>query len=302
MVSQSITFQSDVNLVGTLHLPDGTGAHPALVVMHLASGGDRAHTFYQHLAEHLPAAGIAVFVFDRRGSGQSQGDFETADFEMLAADGVAAANVVAARPDIAPEKIGVYGISQGSWLAPIVAARRPATACIVAVSGSGVSPARQMDYTAERALRDKGFAESSIAHMLYLRQRVNDYYRGRVERVQVQRELDIARGESWFSLAYLDEELPLEVAQDKWFHEMDYDPLPIWREVTQPTLFIYPEDDRWIPSQESLAAYQSSVSGMADVTFAPIPNSDHLMGLESGTHVSSRYLALLIEWLNEHLG
>jgi len=37
------------------------------------------------LKSELPEHRIAVFIFDRRGSGASEGDFETADFEDLAA-------------------------------------------------------------------------------------------------------------------------------------------------------------------------------------------------------------------------
>lgn len=305
MCREHLSFFRNERLTGTLTLPDSPGPHPALIVMHSASGGRRDYPFYDHLVTELPPAGFAVFVFDRRGSGESGGDFETADFEALAADGVAAAEMLAGRPDIDPYRIGVYGVSQGAWLAPIVAARRPATACIVVVSGSGISPAQQMDYTAERALRDAGFGDAAVSRALALRGRVNDYYRSRLPRTTVQDELKAARREPWYSRAYLgDDDLVEDVTQDKWYYEMDYDPLDIWKEVTQPTLFIFPDDDRWVPVATSMAAYRSATATLSNVTFTLIPESDHLMGLEneSDPRISPAYLATLRDWLKAVLG
>lgn len=305
MRAEPIHFHHDVPLTGTLYLPEGDGPHPALVVLHSASGGERSYPFYHHLSVHLPAAGIALLLYDRRGAGESGGHFATADFEALAADGVAAAEALAARPDIDPARISVYGISQGGWLAPIVAARRPETACVVVASGSGVSPARQMDYATARTVREMGYGEAAVARLLYLRGRVNRYYRGELARDEVQAELDVARAEPWYSHGYLigPKGLPEDVELSKWHHEMDYDPLSVWREVRQPVLFIYPEDDRWIPVAESVAAFRGATAHLNDATFAQIPNSDHLMGMENEAdpRISAEYLTVLVNWLQAHL-
>jgi pimeloyl-ACP methyl ester carboxylesterase len=306
MRDEALNVQRDVRLAGTLHLPAGAGPHPALVVLHLASGGERSHPFYQHLTTRLPAAGIAVALYDRRGAGKSGGNFDTADFETLAADGVAVADALAARPDIDARRIGVYGISQGSWLAPIVAARRPATACLVVVSGSGVSPARQMDYATARELRSRGFGEAAAARLLHLRCRVNEYYRGRLLRAVAQAELAAAAAEPWFDEEYVPgpAELPEDVTRSKWYLEMDYDPLAIWRDVRVPTLFVFPDDDRWVPLEESKAAYDAATAHLPDRTIVTIPGSDHLMGLESEPdpqRVASVYMDSMLTWLATRL-
>lgn len=302
MESETITFQRDVPFVGTLYKPAEPGPHPALVVLHGSSGGTRQSEFYQHLTEYLPPAGIAVFLYDRRGSGESGGRFDTADFEMLAADGAAAVEALAARPDIDPARIGVYGISQGGWIAPIVAARRPATACVVVVSGSGISPADQMDYATARVGREMGFDEAVVSQVLHLRGRVNDYYRGTASRADVQAELDAARGEPWYDRAGFGQ-LPTDVRSSKWFYEMDYDPLPIWRAVRQPTLFLFAGDDRWVPVDRSRAAFEAVTAHLDDVTFAEIPDGDHLMGLEdeADPRISESYVSVLLTWLRNRL-
>ena len=57
----------------------------------------------------LPALGIAVFVYDRRGSGQSGSKNAGGDFTLLADDAVAAAKNLAGR---------IPGASTGDALAP----------------------------------------------------------------------------------------------------------------------------------------------------------------------------------------
>jgi dipeptidyl aminopeptidase/acylaminoacyl peptidase len=107
---ESVTFSNNnVTLAGTLYLPEKVGPHPALVVYHSASGPLRNHPAYQHLITELPPTGFAVLVFDRRGSGASTGDFNTATFQDLAMDGIAGISYLKKRKDIDPTRIGVWG-------------------------------------------------------------------------------------------------------------------------------------------------------------------------------------------------
>jgi len=93
-------FNQNIKLVGTLYKPEEDGVYPAIVVVHPASAGEHTDPFYDHLKSELPNHGIAVLVFDRRGSGGSQGDFEAADFDDLADDVVTAVEYLALRPEL----------------------------------------------------------------------------------------------------------------------------------------------------------------------------------------------------------
>src|SRR5512145_3351031 len=117
MVAQEIVFSNQaVQLAGTLYKPEAGSTSPAMVVLHAANGGTRQFAFYQHLTRQLPEHGIAVLLFDRRGSGQSAGNFETASFDTLAGDGRAAVEYLQSREDIDKKRIGLFGISQGGWI------------------------------------------------------------------------------------------------------------------------------------------------------------------------------------------
>ena len=146
MASEEILFSNqNIKLAGTLYKPETVAPYPAVVVVHPASEGERTSSFYEHLKSKLPQYGIAVLIFDRRGSGASEGDFETADFEDLASDAISAVEYLQSRPDIDKSHIGLHGTSQGAWIAPIAAARKTDISVIVVVSASGVSPADQMN-------------------------------------------------------------------------------------------------------------------------------------------------------------
>lgn len=303
-MSEDITFSNqDIKFAGTLYKAETPRPSPAVVVVHPASGGQRTDPFYAHLKTELPKQGITVLVFDRRGSGGSGGDFDTADFEDLAGDVICAVEYLQARADIDGSRIGLHGTSQGGWIAPIAAARKPDIAAVVAVSASGVSPADQMDYGVTFHLEKAGYAPAEVREAIRLRRLVNEYFRGRGSHTEVAAELERFEREPWFQAAYLfpGDNLPADIRGDKWHYEMDYEPLPIWREVRQPTLFIFAEVDEWVPIEASMARYREATAHLRDVRFEQIPGTNHLMYDGSGK-ISGHYLGVLINWLLPRLG
>ena len=307
MNSESISFfNHDIKFVGTLYKPEGEQPYPAIVVVHPASGGEQTDPFYDHLKSELPRHGIAVLVFDRRGAGGSQGKFETADFDDLAQDVVSAVEYLESRNDIIKSKIGLHGTSQGAWIAPIAAAKKPEIACIVAVSASGVTPAEQMDYGVAFHLERNGYDRLVIDKVIELRTLVNEYFRGHVSRDQAASELSSYEDQPWFGMAYLfpGRELPVDVTQSKWHYEMDYEPLSIWSKVTQPTLFLFAEMDEWVPVEASIRNYEAVTSHMNDVIIRQIGGTNHLMSVSSNEDalvISHQYLDVLLAWLASRL-
>jgi uncharacterized protein len=302
--TEDVYFSSGgVRLSGALYLPAQSGPHPAIVVLHSASGGTRDFHAYRHLTTALPAAGFATLLFDRRGAGKSEGDFYTARFDDLAADALAGVALLKARRDIQPDCIGIWGISQGGWLAPLAATLSGDVAFVVPVSGPGVSPARQMDYAAAHALRTAGQSPEVVEKALRVRALVNEYYRGRAARQEVEQAVAVIRAESWFEQVFLPSSgnLPANPGSTKWYLEMDYDPLSVIARVRVPMAFFFAEMDAWVPVDESIANIQRVTQSHAGVSIWRISGADHLMetGLpDSGGPVSDHYLKLLIEWLH----
>ncbi|MBB6036116.1 alpha/beta hydrolase family protein [Phytomonospora endophytica] len=125
------------DLPATLTLPDGP-VRGGLIVLHGANCGRRDFHLYRHLADILPARGIAVLRYDRRPS-----EGHNVSFHLQAADARAAAALL--RRQIGEAPLGLWGFSQGGGsVAPLAAATHPGEFdFLVNVSGAGLSPARR---------------------------------------------------------------------------------------------------------------------------------------------------------------
>jgi len=84
-------------------------------------------------------SGVAVFSFDKRGVGESQGTCcpgDTGQFNLLTADVVGAVVALASRSDIDTKHIGLIGASQAGWIAPKVAVVAPHVAFVALASAT----------------------------------------------------------------------------------------------------------------------------------------------------------------------
>src|SRR5580698_8238677 len=102
-----VTFQgAGVQLAGRLVMPKGDERVPIVVLVH---GAERfsARDFYS-LQRQLPAEGVGVFVYDKRGTGASEGRF-THDYLVLADDVIAAMNEAKRLAGARVARIGYQG-------------------------------------------------------------------------------------------------------------------------------------------------------------------------------------------------
>ncbi len=304
---EEITFQNNnITLQGTLTRPATAVPHPLIIIAHTSDAPTRDFGVYQHLTQILPPIGLAVFLFDRRGSGKSSGSFENASLPDLATDILAALHNLKRRPDINPAQIGLWGMSQGGWIAPLAASKSAEITFLIAVSAVGTTPAEQMNYSAQWALQNAGYPQPTVEKMLELRALTDDYYRGHARRANVQPRLDQYRPEPWYPLAYLDDLLPHDPAPTKWRQIMDYDPRPTIQKLQIPVLLLFAEQDPWVPIPQSIAVWQKYAP--PNTTIHQVKDANHFMIAisQAGLHsdhgpMAAEYTAVLTTWLTNHL-
>src|SRR5215469_7814328 len=214
-----------VALSGTLYLPANARDVPAVIAFHSASSATRDLALYRHLKQMLPPLGVAVFVYDRRGSGKSGRTGAHGDYQALADDGIAAQRMLAQDPRLDPKRIGFWGLSQGGWLSLLAASRSPETAFVISVSAPMTTPEVQMNFAVANILRINGYTQVDIDDALAARRAVDDAARGLLDRATAQKRLDAASGQPWFHLIYLERTLSDERLAS-WAREMWHDPLP----------------------------------------------------------------------------
>ena len=284
---QELRVEHDgVTLVGS-YSPAG---ETAIVALHGAGEGTRDGLLYEHLHRILPPAGIGVMTFDRRGEGESTGDASRGRFDVQVRDALAVLDAVDA------EHVGLWGYSQGGWIAPLAAAESDRVAFLVLVASTGVTPSEQMMYATEKQLRLAGFGDDVVAQALDLRSRFEDWVHGigREHEDALRADLLSALDEPWFGQLFLPPVLFDDEGCALWIEEMDFDPRPVFDRVRVPTLAFYGAADSWTPVPPSVEAWREARGTAAEIVV--IPEAEHELTLPDGT-ISPEYERKLVDWL-----
>ena len=144
-VEEEVTFRNgDISLAGTLTLPPSGAPFPAVVMITGSGAQNRDEELFgfkpfRIIADHFTRRGIAVLRYDDRGVGGSNGNVSESTSEDFAADVLAAVGFLQAREDIAGNRIGLVGHSEGGIVAPLVAANSDAVAFIILIAGTPVT-------------------------------------------------------------------------------------------------------------------------------------------------------------------
>ncbi|MGI9518034.1 MAG: alpha/beta hydrolase family protein, partial [Pirellulaceae bacterium] len=165
-IKEDVEFGSHQNttLRGTLWKPAGASEPvPAIVCVHGSGKVDRNGDYITELADYFSRRGVAVLCFDKRGVSSSDGEYVgsySSSMIVYAMDGLAALDYLRSRDDIASDQVGVFGVSQGGFLIPVLAAvAKDKLAFSIIVSGPTVSIMEQnryCDLTGISAGRDSG--------------------------------------------------------------------------------------------------------------------------------------------------
>jgi hypothetical protein len=289
---ESVSFQNnDVLLAGNLFLPVSKDKVPAVVILH-GSGPDEGLE-YKIYAEEFCKAGIATLVFDKRGSGKSGGDWRKRPFELMAGDALAAVKFLQNRSEISPDKIGLWGISQGGWTAAYATARSKEVAFVISVSGNAVSPAQQEVWHKDQIYQTLDYSEKSRDTARKFWQMVFNWL--------------VLVDEGKFPCP----EGVLESERSAGSIGLNYNPLPDWEKIAQPVLLIHGEYDKLSPANESISRISAALTKAGNLDFRVLifPHSSHTMttnkiGLEFDweEHFAPNYFKSTTDWILCHTG
>ena len=152
MKEQPVRFEaSGVPFAGTLALPEGTGPHPAALLISGGNPMDRdceveGFRFFRLLAERLARAGVASLRYDDRGVGESGGgSFYDSVLDDHERDVLGALELLHSDPGIDASRIGLIGHSWGGAVAARVAANTPGQAAFIVTLGTPGETRRRRD-------------------------------------------------------------------------------------------------------------------------------------------------------------
>src|SRR5438477_6663060 len=290
-----------IKLAGRLVLPNGDNAVTIVVFVHGAER-ESARDSYA-LQRLLPAEDIGAFVYDKRGTGGSEGTY-TQHFETLADDAVAAMREAKRIAGRRCATIGYQGGSQGGWVAPLAATRAPVDFVIVSF-GLAVSVIDEDQEEVALEMRLKGHTKEEISKALEVASAAEAVFESNFTKGFENFDAVRAkyRNEPWYKDVhgnYTHFILPYTAAEarEKFKNSLPgtpfrYDPMPTLRAVEAPQLWVLGEDDLEAPSAETSRRLKTLIAEGKPITLALFPRAEHGMTeyeiASDGERVSIRY-------------
>ncbi len=306
---ENVTFdneKADITLAGTLTMPSNSTGLPGVILIAGSGRTDRNETGMGHfllLSDFLTRNGYAVLRYDKRGVGESGGDYIQSTTYDFVEDVLSALTYLERRPEIDHKKISLIGHSEGALIAPMVAADNPGIiSSIILMGGIGVTGAELLLIQAEKIARINGVSEDDINAIV---SKNNAYYSTVLE----------GGSDSVITnkLKNADPEIndgALQMLLLPWFRTfLSIDPGIYLQRVRCPVLAITGELDSQCPPAENLAGIERALKdgGNTNYEIKSLPGLNHLFQTaKSGSPyeydqleeiISPATLDLILEWL-----
>lgn len=294
-----------ITLVGTLHEPAGVSEFPVVVFTHGSEPGVRNNRGYISWSDAFVNRGVGVLVFDKRGCGDSEGEYvEAPDLNVPATDLTAWVELVAARDEVT--SVGVLGWSQGGWVGPLAATQSDHIHFVVSISGPGVSPLEQNIFDKTNQCAATGASPAQVKQFEHTIRLVWTYLVTGKKRQEAAEAWNRVAEEPWFKEAYngapmMDRDIVLQDPRmTSYVAHSSYEPGPVLSKVDVPMLAVLGEADRVVPVERSIAAMRKAFDGNRSnlLTIQTIPDADHGLRLP-GMGLAKGYPEQVVAWVRD---
>ncbi|WP_218020883.1 alpha/beta hydrolase family protein [Nocardia crassostreae] len=263
IVASDITFTrlDGTTTAGTVHAPAGATGLPGVVLVH--GSGDGRGRQYADVADALARSGIVALRYDKRTE-----DYTPAhrDYPLLADDALAGLAALRNRPEVDPARVGVWGLSEGGWVAPLEVSRSSDAAFLITIGANSLAPATQQNWANETRLAAGGVHGSMVDALA----------RNAIRQL-------VGAGQ---------------------FAQAEYDAVPVLERIPQPVLAIWGELDRLTPPGDSLRGFQAAFDrvGKTNYTLRTLPNAQHggfatTDGFDKLPEFAPGYIQVMADWV-----
>jgi uncharacterized protein len=313
------SFQgAGVTLAGRLVMPKGKDPVPIVVLVHGADRGSALEGGGAFALQRLfPSAGIGAFVYDKRGTGASSGKF-THDYLTLADDAIAAMREAKRLAGARAQRVGYLGTSQGGWVAPL-AAKIEAVDFVMVAYGQAISPLDEDRSCLALDLTRRGYGADALAKAMEIADATSvvllSNFREGYDQVEAVRQK--YEKEPWFPLLHgnvsflILQRPPAELKElgPTLFPgaPLQYDPMPVLRNLRIPQLWLLGKDDIDAPSAETAARLRALAASGSPITTAMFRGAEHGMYeyevAPDGTRLSTRqpegYFRMMVDFIRD---
>ncbi len=253
-----------VTLAGSLLLPKREEPFPSVVFVHGA--GRQTREPYREAGEYFASQGIAALIYDKRGTGQSGGAYESHEpYTNLVDDALAAIAFLKERREIAASRIGLWGLSQGAYISAAAASRSEDIKFIVTVGASVCDG--MMHYYRDNLFRRYGLSDT-----------LRDVA-GKTQLIQD------SLPHHWRGGSFLSSFAPRSYPPPgEYVH-------PAWKHIRQPILAMWGQLDQNVPVGESVLGLKNSLAQANNQkwTMIVLPQASHSLGMSETGALYSKW-------------
>lgn len=317
---KNVTFKSNqVKLSGELKIPKNPNLIPAIILIHGSGPGTREQL--ELMARFFARQNYAVLNFDKRGCGKSTGDWRKTDFKGLSEDVLAGVKFLKTKKFIDTNRIGLWGISQGGYIAVMAASISSDIHFIISHSGPGVSPREQEKYMLNSVLKRYEIPEDDRNSLLDTYDLMYDYAKGEApgekldsllvslsEKEHLAPLLPPSSENITFENLYQSQQM----GDPGWFLHIDpdFNPLNYFGKLTCPVLSIFGKNDYTLPVETSVQNIRQVLSEKNHDNFSiqvleslghGILKTDinNPFTFEKPHKVNKNYLETILNWLQK---
>jgi pimeloyl-ACP methyl ester carboxylesterase len=288
-IAEKVTIPNgDIELTGVFVKPDTLGPHPVIIMLQ-GSGTRQTHNKW-HYSIHgnvFLREGIAVLAYDKRGQGQSGGDHPTATFDDWVSDGIAAIEYLRSRPDVDPNQIGLFGVSESGWYTPEIASRDGNIAFVLQRVSTPLTWTNTVLWEVEVEALSMGLSEEEVAKLLDLKAREWQYYidtatdpslaNGPV-RDALNADLAEMQQHPKMSEFFRPEMHPYDVETYSYLaQKYAYDPMPYLLEIDVPMLYVLGGSDVNIPYETTVPLLDELIDLGKPINIETFLEANHYM-------------------------
>jgi dienelactone hydrolase len=244
-------------LAATIAYPAGRGRFPGVVIVH--GSGKLTRDVFVRDRDRLVAAGFAVLTYDKRGVGESTGEYDNVGVRtspermpLLGRDALACLRALGADRRVDPARLGFMGASQAGWIIPAAISAANPGEVRFAIILSGPATNVGLEYAYSEATGDGIRAHEALT------------------REQIDARVDAYKGPPGF------------------------DHVPILALLKTPTLWLLGEEDESIPIRHTERNLRAAIASGAPITMRMYRGANHGLFAPSGPVA---YWSDVLDWL-----
>ena len=303
-IEHDVSFYSGSQiLTGTVTLPDSQGIFPGVLLIPGSGQVDRnenarklAINAFREIATNLANKGIATLRYDKRGVGESQGDFWETGFYDNVSDAFTALHFFKFNEYIQPDHVFMLGHSEGAFIATRLAATGSDVAGVILLSGTAQSGEDVLLWQGEQAVKGMRGLNGFLIKMLHID--IHKAQRKQFDKIK-------HSTKDWYRVQLLAK------INAKWVREfLEYNPADDLPKIQIPVLAITGSKDIQV-NPSDLKRMAKLVK--SEFEWHEVPDVTHILRTEAGESTLSTYrqqvqqpidkrvLDFISDWLQRHL-